>query len=51
MTIGVAKFQVNVKKGRGSQPKRPMDVKQGTYEYICQRFLNRTDQWIIFKDL
>ena len=50
MAIGVAKFQVDVKKRRG-RPKRPMDVKRGTNEYICRRLLNRTDPGIIFKDL
>lgn len=51
MTTGVAKFQVDVKKRRGGRPKRPVDVKRGTNEYICRRLLNRADPGIIFKDL
>ena len=44
MTIGVEKFQVDVKKRRWGRPKRPMDVKWGTNEYICRRLLNRDDR-------
>ena len=52
MTIGVAKFaKMDIKNRRGGRPKRPMDVKCGTNEYICRHLLNRTDPWIIFKYL
>ena len=34
VTIGVEKFQVDVKKRRWGRPKLPMDVKWGRNEYI-----------------
>ena len=51
MTIGVEKFQVDVKKRRWGRPKRPVGVKWRTNRYICRRLLNIEKSGITFKDL
>ena len=44
MTIGVESFHVDVKKRRWGRPRRPMDVKCGTNQYIRRRLLNRENR-------